>query len=65
MGSVSIMYRLLDYLRGTETDRINIARCAYLLGRMAPSANAREEEKANIVKSHHLSISGFYQVKTG
>jgi len=45
MGGFSLLYRLLDYIKGSDMDRINIARCAYTLGRMAPPANARAEVK--------------------
>ena len=31
---MSFVYKLLEYLRGCESDRINIARVAYLMGRM-------------------------------
>ncbi|MHB1453888.1 MAG: type III-A CRISPR-associated protein Cas10/Csm1 [Saccharofermentanales bacterium] len=37
----SFLYKLLDFLRNAD-DRINIARCAYLLGRLAPSRQTTE-----------------------
>ena len=37
----SFLYRLLDFLRQTEKDKINLARYAYLLAKMEP----REKEK--------------------
>ncbi|MGI6551028.1 MAG: type III-A CRISPR-associated protein Cas10/Csm1 [Syntrophomonadales bacterium] len=36
----SFLYRLYEYLVGAQDDRINIARYAYLLGRMAPSGSS-------------------------
>lgn len=41
----SFLYHLYEYLVGAQHDRINIARYAYLLGRMAPSEKASQEEK--------------------
>lgn len=41
----SFLYRLLEYFRNAE-DKINVARCAYLLGRMAPSNNAGVKAKS-------------------
>lgn len=32
----SLMHRFLDYIRGMETDRINLARFAYQLGKLQP-----------------------------
>lgn len=40
----SFLYKLLEYFRSAE-DRINVARCAYLLGRMAPSNEASDNVK--------------------
>lgn len=40
----SAMYKLLNFIRGRE-EKINLARLAYLLGRMEPDAKAPEEKK--------------------
>ena len=40
----SFLYKLLEYFRNAE-DRINVARCAYLLGRMVPPSDANAETK--------------------
>lgn len=40
----SFLYRIKDYAVAVGSDKINLARCAYLLGRMAPT-NAPEEEE--------------------
>ena len=40
----SFLYKLMDYIIKSE-EKINIARCAYLLGRMAPSSDAPAEVK--------------------
>ena len=39
----AFLYRLLELMRRAD-DRINIARCAYMLARLAPSNNPRKEE---------------------
>ncbi|GAB1476802.1 type III-A CRISPR-associated protein Cas10/Csm1 [Bacillota bacterium] len=44
-GSTSMLYRLLVFIRESENDVINIARCAYMLGRMAPSDKAGQEKQ--------------------
>ncbi len=41
----SFLYNLYKYLVGAQHDRINIARYAYLLGRMTPHEDASQEEK--------------------
>lgn len=41
----SFLYKLLDYISKAD-DKINIARCAYLLGRMAPTERESAEQKA-------------------
>ncbi len=43
----SFLYKLLDYLRRTEqtSDRINIARAAYLLGRMCDELSNNKEQR--------------------
>lgn len=39
----SFLYRLLELLRGAEANRIQLARCAYLLTRMEPREKERQE----------------------
>ena len=40
----SFLYRLLEFLRQSEQDRINLARYAYLLARMEPREKSRREQ---------------------
>ncbi len=42
----SFLYKLLEYIRGCESDRINIARAAYLLGRMCSKNGVVNQENA-------------------
>jgi len=42
---MSFLYRLMHLISGADSDSINIARYAYLLGRMAPGRNSPAEEK--------------------
>ena len=42
---MSAMYRLMTYIRGLNEDKINLARLAYMLGRMEPDKKAKEEVK--------------------
>jgi CRISPR-associated protein Csm1 len=44
---ISLLYNLMYLIRGVEedNDRINIARFAYLLGRMAPDRDNKEQYK--------------------
>ncbi len=39
----SFLYKLKDYAAGIGNDKINLARCAYLLGRMAPTVKDSKE----------------------
>ena len=40
----AFLYQLLEYLRAAD-DRLNLARCAYLLARLAPGRNSTAEQK--------------------
>lgn len=42
---MSAIYRLMDYIRNLDQDKINLARLAYMLGRMEPDKKAEEEVK--------------------
>ncbi len=39
----SFLYKLKDYVVGMGDDKINLARCAYLIGRVAPSGKSSKE----------------------
>lgn len=43
---MSFLYKLLEYLRGCESDKINIARVAYLLGRMCSEKGIVNKDNA-------------------
>ena len=43
---MSFVYKLLEYLRGCDSDKINIARVAYLLGRMCSEKGIVDKAKA-------------------
>lgn len=51
----SFLYQLLEYLRLAE-DRLNLARCAYLLARMKPSRDSTKEQK----KAYEVFSRNFY-----
>lgn len=42
----SFLYKLKDYVEGIGADKINLARCAYLLGRLAPDKDSKEAARA-------------------
>lgn len=52
--SITMLYNLLSLLRATEKDRINFARCAYLLSRLAPSTNDMEKQRIYQEFSHNV-----------
>ena len=39
----SFLYKLMDYIGRVDEDRINIARIAYLLGRVAPTDSGKRK----------------------
>lgn len=51
----AFLYKLLDYLRSAG-DRLNLARCAYLLARLKPTGSASAEQK----KAYAEFSSKFY-----
>lgn len=42
----SFLYKLKDYAQGVGEDKINLARAAYLLGRMSPRSGSKEAKQA-------------------
>lgn len=52
-GGNSFLYKLMKFIKEAGNDRINIARYAYLLSRMAPSGNKVSEEE----KQHYNEFS--------
>lgn len=52
--NTAMLYNLLSLLRATQKDRINFARCAYLLSRFAPSAKDAEKQLVYQEFSHHI-----------
>lgn len=50
----SMLYNLLDLLRMAKTDRINYARCAYLLSRLEPNRKNKELHENYIKFSHNI-----------
>ncbi len=59
----SFLYHLLDLLRKRKEDRINIARFAYLLGRMEPQYNHKEDAELfqEKKKSHQMFSKQMYK----
>ena len=52
----AFLYRLLEYLRQGE-DRLNLARCAYLLARLEPGESAAPAQK----EAYRRFSQGFYR----
>ena len=49
-----MLYNLLTLLCATKDDRINFARCAYLLTRLAPSSEDKEKQLIYQEFSHYI-----------
>ena len=52
--NISMLYNLLTLLCATKDDRINFARCAYLLTRLAPSSEDKEKQLIYQEFSHNI-----------
>ena len=50
----SFLYQLLEFLRQTSNDKINLARCAYLLARMEP--RDRDEVRKNAYRAFSRAV---------
>ena len=50
----SFLYQLLEFLRQTSSDKINLARCAYLLARMEP--RDRDEVRKNAYRAFSRAV---------
>lgn len=49
---ISALYKMMETLTGVQKDRINVARLAYQLGRIAPGRDASDEEQAQYAQFH-------------
>lgn len=53
----AFLYQLLEHLRGAANDKLNLARCAYLLARLRPAAGATPKQE----QAYSAFSEKFYQ----
>ena len=54
----SMLYKLLEYIRSLEDNKINLARYAYLLARLKPMQGDDEGKREDLSESHRICIVG-------